>query len=299
MTPLRETIQSPLAGRLFIVSAALLWSTSGAFVKNLPLSPTTMAMYRALLAGIFLLALFVWRRGRPTFHPAMIGMMIAFASMNYVFIASMTFTTAANTIFLQYTAPFWMTLASVFILREQMDRRQFWAMAGTLIGVAVVVIGNRSASTGEQWGLILGLASGVFYAAVAVFLRFLRSHDPLWLTTINNLAAFAGLGIGQLLMISAGRGGWNELAFPADPHQQLLLVLFGVVQMGIPYLLFGIGLRSVSPQEAGILTLVEPLMNPIWTYLSAGEVPSAPTLAGGGILLAALAVRYIPRRDHT
>ena len=294
----QETFRSPLVGRFCIVSAALLWSTSGAFVKNLPLSPATTAMYRALLAGMFLL--FLYREAwPPKFQPAMLGMMIAFALMNYAFIASMTFTTAANTIFLQYTAPFWMTLASVLLLKEQMDRRQFWAMAGSLTGVAVILIGNHATSRGEQWGLALGLASGVFYAAVAVFLRHLRAHDPLWLTTINHLAAFVGLAVGQLLIIGTGRGDLADLVFPSEPSQKALLVMFGVVQMGIPYLLFGIGLRAVSAQEAGILTLVEPLMNPIWTYLMAGEVPSAPTLVGGGILLAALAVRYVPLRRNT
>jgi len=285
-----------LSGRLLIISAALLWSTSGAFVKNLPLSPTTTAMYRALLAGTFLLVLFLVRRGRFSFHPAMIGMVLSFTLMNYVFIASMTYTTAANTIFLQYTAPVWMTLGSALFLRESIDRRQIWALAGSLMGVVIIVVGNGSASNNEQWGIALGLASGLFYAAVAVTLRYLRAHDPLWLTTINNLGAFIGLGTFQGILVCAGLQSWSELAFPADPHQQFLLVIFGIVQMGIPYLLFGAGLRSISPQEAGILTLVEPMMNPICTFMMAGEIPSTATIVGGFILLFAMIIRYVPNR---
>src|SRR5262249_4485995 len=56
------------------------------------------------------------------------------------------------------------------------------------------------------------------------------------------------------------------------------------------------GLRSVSPQEAGTLTLIEPLLNPVWAYLISGEVPSPWTLVGGGFILGALAWRYWPRR---
>lgn len=297
MAPHQKSPASPLTGRLLIITSALLWSTSGAFVKNLSLSPTTTAMYRALLAGAVLLFLFLVRRGRLSFHPAMIAMILSFTLMNYSFIASMTYTTAANTIFLQYTAPVWMTAGSVLFLRETIDRRQFWALAGSLIGVVVILAGNASVSTNEQWGILLGLASGFFFAAVAVSLRILRQHDPLWLTAINNLGAFAGLAACQVILASAGLQDWNELAFPADPNRQFLLVAFGVVQMGIPYLLFGAGLRTVSPQEAGILSLVEPLMNPIWTYLMAGETPTSATIVGGAILLFSLIIRYVPNRS--
>lgn len=297
MATYQEDSGSPIVGRLLILTSALLWSTSGAFVKNLSLSPTTTAMYRALLAGAVLLILFLARRGRFSFHPAMIVMILSFTLMNYSFIASMTYTTAANTIFLQYTAPVWMTMGSVIFLREAIDRRQFWALAGSLLGVAVILAGNASASANEKWGVVLGLASGLFFAAVAVSLRFLRAHDPLWLTAVNNLGAFAGLAVCQVVLAGAGLQAWGDLAFPADPHRQFLLVIFGVVQMGIPYLLFGAGLRTVSPQEAGILTLIEPLMNPIWTYLMAGEEPSTTTIVGGTILLFSLFIRYVPSRS--
>ena len=73
-----------------------------------------------------------------------------------------------------------------------------------------------------------------------------------------------------------------------------VLFLFGAVQMALPYWLVARGLRAVSPQEAGTLTLLEPLLNPIWAYLVAGEEPSSFTLAGGLFVLGALAWRYWP-----
>ena len=87
------------------------------------------------------------------------------------------------------------------------------------------------------------------------------------------------------------------LAPPAPTAAQwALLLFFGAVQMGLPYFLVARGLRSVSPQEAGTITLLEPLLNPLWVYLVVGETPSPWTLAGGALILGALAWRYWPRR---
>ena len=80
--------------------------------------------------------------------------------------------------------------------------------------------------------------------------------------------------------------------------QLALLFLFGSVQMALPYWLVARGLRVVSPQEAGTITLLEPLLNPLWAYLVSpkSEAPKIYTLAGGACILGALAWRYWPRR---
>lgn len=295
MTRSAATWDPKTRGRFCILAAALLWSFSGAFVKSLPLDPYAIATFRSLSAGVFLAAIAFPRGVRPTWNPIMAVMVVAFTLMSYVFVKSMTETTAANAIFLQYTAPVWMTLGSLFLLGEKSDRRQWSVLAGSLAGVAVIVVGNLQAGGSQLVGIALGLLSGVTYATVAVALRYLRQHDPLWLTTLNHLAAgLILLGLGAVL---AGAG--SQITFPVDPGTAVALIAFGIIQMGLPYLLFGIGLRTVSPQEAGILTLTEPVLNPVWTYLAVGEIPSAPTVVGGAILLAMLLLRYFPGAQPT
>jgi drug/metabolite transporter (DMT)-like permease len=104
------------------------------------------------------------------------------------------------------------------------------------------------------------------------------------------------MGIGQAIFAAFSSTGTHAPAPLTDPTKWFVLILFGVAQMGIPYVLFGIGLKTVSPQEAGILTLIEPVLNPLWAYASVGEVPSAPTAIGGGVLLTVLGLRYLPIR---
>lgn len=295
MAPKTAFSQTKVFGRLCLLGAALLWSLSGAFVKSLDMDPHSVATYRSLSAGAFLGVIAVARGVRPSWNPIMAVMVAAFTVMNYVFIKSMTETTAANAIFLQYTAPAWMTLGSLLLLGETSDRRQWLVLSGSLLGIGVLIVGNLHAGASQLVGIGLGLFSGLTYAAVAISLRYLRHHDPLWLTIINHIGA--GLILLTMgLMLEATSGPRGLLDFPREPRAAFGLILFGIVQMGLPYLLFGIGLRTISAQEAGILTLMEPVLNPVWTYLASGEIPSTGTIAGGAILVSMLLLRYFPKR---
>lgn len=278
-------------GRLCVVLAAVLWSLSGAFAKVLtrptplgldapPVSPLAMACYRVLFAGLVLLP--TVRRRDISFRPMMLVMVASFAVMNRLFVYALAEGTAANAILLQYTAPLWMYLASVWLLGEPPDRRSRTALAVGLFGVAVIV--------GGGWGserpsvVAAGLASGVAYAGVVLCLRVLRAASSRWLTLQNHL-------VGGLVLLPLAWSG------PQPTLPQLgVLFLFGALQMGLPYWLVARGLRSVSPQEAGAITLLEPILNPLWAYLVAGETPTPATAAGGAFILGALAWRYWPSR---
>ena len=167
-----------------------------------------------------------------------------------------------------------------------------------MVGIAVLIVGQWNMGGAEQnLGILLGLGSGVSYAGVAVYLRMLRSHDPMWMSALNHLWAALTLLVGALSAVGVGALAPDALWPPPEVSRLVVLVLFGVLQMALPYVLFGMGLRYVSPQEAGILTLTEPLLNPLWTYLRAGERPAASSVAGGGILVAMLLLRYIPARE--
>lgn len=283
---------SPVAqGRLLVLLAAVLWSSSGAFVKTSSLPGISIAMNRCVAAGSLLYMLCIYRGVRLTWDRRMFAMTASFSGMNYFFIASMTYTTAANTIFLQYTAPAWIFIASLLWLREPMATADRNALVGAMIGIGVLIAGEWSPS--QHWGITLGLLSGVTYAGVAITMRLLREHDSLWLASLNHLAAGATLLVWMTGSWLLGGADGSEI-FPRKASDMAVLALFGTCQMAIPYVLFGFGLQRIPAQEAALITLAEPLLNPVWTYLAVGEVPSTPTLVGGAILLGTLAFRYRP-----
>lgn len=280
---------SAAQGRICVVLAAVFWSLSGAFAKVLtrptplgldvpPVPTLSIACYRVLFAGLVLLP--TVRRRDISFRPMMLVMVASFAAMNRLFVYALAEGTAANAVLLQYTAPLWMYLASVWLLGEPPDRRSRLALAVGLLGVGVIVAGG--------WGserpavVAAGLASGVAYAGVVVCLRVLRDASPRWLTLQNHLVS--GLVLLPLVW-AAPQPTWPQLG---------VLFLFGAVQMGLPYWLVARGLRAVSPQEAGAITLLEPLLNPLWAYLVSGETPAPATAVGGAFILGALAWRYLP-----
>lgn len=286
-------------GRLCIVVAALLWSTSSVFTKILtketPLGleqpaieglaiddleiPVQLACYRVLFAGLVLLPLV--RPRDVAIRPLMLFMALAFAVMNALFVTALALGTAANAILLQYTAPMWMYLAGVFLLREPADRRSSVALIIALTGVLVIVL----AGDGDEPRIILiALVSGFAYAWVVTCLRALRQHSSQWLTSWNFLIS----GLVLLPFVLPLR--------PPTAAQFVVLFLYGAAQMALPYWLMARGLRSVGPVEAGMITLIEPLLNPLWAYLVSGEVPAGASYVGGTLILAALVWRYWPRK---
>lgn len=278
----------PVRGRLLLLTAAALWSINGLLVKSptmqaLPLSDRgpMLACYRALVAAICLLPLVRWHRVR--LRPAMLPMVLSFAAMNALFVTALTLTSAAATIFLQYTSAVWAFLFGAMFLGERITRDNLVALAFALAGIACIVAGGWQGA--DLTGMILALGSGVAYGGVVVSLRALHAEDSAWLIVINHLVA----GI-VLLPWVASRGVWPT------GGQWLIIVALGALQMGLPYLLFARGVAYVSAQEASLITLLETALNPLWVWLAWNERPETATLIGGGLILSGLLYRYRPFR---
>ena len=291
--------------RLYVLAAALLWSTGGAFAKTLTENtvfgvnepaikgldvpgfarpfPLQIACYRGLFAGMLLVP--TLRLRFLVVRPSMILMGLLFIIMNVTFLSATALGTAANAILLQNSAPLWVYLAGIFWLGEKPERRSTIAMWLGLAGIGIIVAGGWT--EGELRVIMLGLCSGFAYGGILVCIRHLRDISSPWITVWNNLiSALALLPI---------------VAFmdPPSPAQFAVLFVYGTLQMGLPYYLLAKGLRTVSPQEAGTITLLEPLLNPVWAFLVSPETekPSVFTLIGGAVILATLAWRYWPRKE--
>jgi drug/metabolite transporter, DME family len=305
------------AARLYLILAAVLWSTSSLFIRLLQeetplglhdpkLDPLQLAFWRSVFAGTAMLPLL--RKTDLRLRPAMGWMVLCFGIMTALYLSAIGLGPAANAILLQNTAPVWVYFVGVYCLGDARDPRTLRAILLAAAGALVIVIGNWPRGLGpeeeraQQLILLMATGSGVFYAAVVLFLRKLNAESPAWLTVLNMF------GTGIVVLAFAATGDKPLLAWLAAPSPQQLafIALFGAVQLAAPYFLFARGLKTVSPQEAGVITLLEPLLNPLWAYLIAPgrETPTVWTFAGGAVLLAALVWRYWPprrsaREDHS
>lgn len=277
--------------------AGLLWSMGGLIIKSLPVSAMGITFYRSLFAALCLIPLL---RGKtlPRLTDSLVGIAM-YATLLFTYVASTQGTTAANAIFLQYTAPIYAMAFGPWLFREPADRRDLVTLVLAMIGMALLFFGSFQG--GERIPLLLGAVSGLMFGFFILWQRRLRYAHPIAVTTTNNLGVAFIAGIVLAVQHPA------DLALPAralsdsDALRDLgLLILMGVLQFAVPYVLFGYGLRGVGGVEASLLLLVEPLLNPFWVALGIREVPSASTIVGGVIILGALVLRYVPsNRNQT
>jgi drug/metabolite transporter (DMT)-like permease len=148
-----------------------------------------------------------------------------------------------------------------------------------MVGVGFISVDN--AGEPEMSGVLLALLSGVLFAVYMVNLQRLKEFSATYLTWLNNLVC-------ALLLLP-----FVEARLALSTDQLLIVAIMGAVQLGLPYFLFSRGLRSIPLQEAALIALVEPVLNPVWVALIIGEIPSFATVLGGAMILAALAVRYL------
>ena len=264
-------------GGILIFLAALLWSLAGVFIKLLEIHPLTIVFYRSLFASLVFVPFLKFSQFH--FNTAIIISVISYTAAITAFVSANKLTTAANAIVLQYTAPVLVYLFSRLVLGEKISTRNAFALTVSMVGVGFISFDNVGEP--EMSGVLLALSSGVLFAIYMVNLQQIKKFSAIYLTWLNNL-------ICALLILPFVKA---PLALSTD--QLLIVAIMGAVQLGLPYFLFSRGLQTIPLQEAALIALIEPVLNPVWVALIVGEIPSFATLTGGALILTALAVRYL------
>lgn len=264
-------------GTLFVFAAAMLWSTGGIGIKAVAEPPLKITFYRCLFAAIVLLAVLgkrVWRR-TWTSTPVFIAAIVSYACCLSAFVAATKWTTAANAIFLQYAGAVWVLLLSPIVLREPMRLRDAIAIAAALGGMALFFVGHFD--TRGIAGNAMAVLSSIFFAGLILCLR------------RENRAAQSAVTWGNVLCVAATFPFIAPAPGIATRSSLLGLVFLGVVQVALAYIFFVRGLAEVTATQASLTGMIEPVANPLWVFLFLGERPSAFAIAGGAVVLAAIA----------
>jgi drug/metabolite transporter (DMT)-like permease len=259
---------------LLLVASAVLWSLGGMLIKSIEWPSLAKAGGRSAIACVILLC---WmRRPRFTWTATQLGAALAYAGTVSLFVVANDHTTAANAIFLQYTAPIYVALFGAWLLGEPARRIDWICIVVALAGIALFFRDDFSRE--GLIGIIAALASGVSFALMVMLLRKEREGSPESAILLGNiLTAAIGLpfAIGQPLS-ATGAGS---------------LALLGVVQLGIPYIFYSLAIRQATALEAILIPMLEPILNPLWVALARGERPGPWSLAGGGLVLGAVVLR--------
>jgi drug/metabolite transporter (DMT)-like permease len=276
--------------RLAVLGAAVLFSTGGAAIKGTTLTAFQVAGFRSAVAALAMVVLLP--EARRGYGRDLLPSAIAYAATLVSFVAATKLTTSAAAIFLQSTAPIWVLLLSPLLLGERVRARDLPYVLVVALGLLLVFVGSRDpAATAPQPGLgnIVALGSGVTYAVLIVTMRGLARGDvsadrSVPATVLGNALAFAAC-----LPFSLPVAG-------ATVRDAVSIGYLGLVQIGLAYWLFTRGLRGLRALEVSLLVLIEPVLNPLWTWLLHDERPSPLALLGGGVMLGALAAWTLSQR---
>jgi len=270
-------------GRLAILLAAVAWSTAGLGQRSLDATAVTQVAGRAFFAALALFALVLAMERRGTLRAFLgmgrsgLAMTVFLAISSGAFLLALNHTSVANVLFMQAAAPMMAALLGWVLISEPVDGRTWAALLLAGAGVAVMAAGSLDAGIGAVGLPLLMTAS---FAMVIVIARHRRDVSMMPATCASQVlvvvvcAPFVTLG-------SVGGGDWAILA------------ALGVGQMGLGLAFLTIGARLIPPAQVAIISLLEVVLGPLWVWLAYDERPSAATLAGGAIVVAAVVVQAV------
>ena len=264
-------------GTLYVVIAALLWSSGGLGIKGVEESALKVTFYRSLFAAIALMLFLprdAWAKRTWTSKRSFAIAILCYAACLTSFVIATKWTTSANAIFLQYAGAVWVMLLSPFIVHEPIRGRDVTAIVAALAGMALFFVGKFD--TRGMNGNIMALVSSIFFAGLILSLRRDQRASRAAVTWGNVLCA-----LGVLPFIA------SDLSLSA--RSLVVLVLMGVMQIALAYWFFTKGLALITATQASLTGMIEPIANPVWVLLFIGERPSAFAVAGAIVVLAAIA----------
>jgi len=275
-----------------LAGAALLFSTGGAAIKAAAFTSWQVACFRSAVAAVFLLA--ALPEARRGWRWKMTPVVASYAATLVLFVLSTRLTTAANAIFLQDTAPLYVLLISPWLLHERVRRADLVYMLAMGAGMSLFFIGaEHAAATAPNPGLgnRIALASGITWALTLTGLRWLGRDS-------SDNSAMATVAAGNVIGALAALPMAVPLSSITTASLGVILYL-GIIQIGVAYVLVTRAIRHVPAFEATTILLLEPALNPIWTWLVHGEKPAQWSLAGGAVILLATLVHTSRISVHT
>lgn len=264
-------------GILAVFITAILWSSGGLFIKLISLNSMQLSFFRCLIAAVIFAVLFRKKILKVNI-PALFNS-LAYAAVLILFVIATKTTTAANAIFLQSTAPIYVLIFEPVLTKTKWERINIITIAVCFVGMILFFMGDLT--PGDIEGNIAALLAGI---AFATFFLGMKKNDPKY----GESSIFYGNIIVALFCIPFITD-MNSISL-----QDFAMVSFlGVFQIAFAYALFSYGLKRIIAVEASIISMFEPVLNPIWVFIGYGEVPSFYAIIGGIIIITAITVRTL------
>lgn len=272
-----------IKGIFAVFLTALLWSSGGLFIKLITLSPMQISFFRCLIAALVFLIIFKSKVLR--LNPLALLNSIAYAVVLILFVYATKTTTAANAIFLQSTAPIYVLIFEPLLTKSKYEKINIITISVCFIGMLLFFVGDLS--PGDLNGNIAALVAGLAFAAF--FLGMKKNEGK-----FGEASIFYGNIIVSLFCLPF------IFELQSISSADLAMVSFlGIFQIAIPYALFSYGIQKIKAVEASIISMFEPILNPLWVFLGYGEIPKINAIFGGVIIITAIAIKtFISAKNY-
>lgn len=276
-----------------VLIAVFLWSTGGLFIKLTSLDAYQVTFFRSLFAAVTVLIL--TRKHGLKINAFGVFTSIIYALLLFLFVWATKKTTAANAIFLQYTAPIYILVLAPFVIGEKFHVRDLITVVIVLAGMSLFFVGQLRLE--DYQGNIAALGSGVLLGLYIMLLK-----HPQVVGTPQLVAGANYKSINPAIAVIYGNFLLAAVTIPSGISALPIMTsidwfavtFLGIVQIGISYILFIKGVRAgTRPLDASLIGFIEPLLNPVWVFIFVGERPSQWALVGGAIIITAIAVHSI------
>ena len=252
-----------------LIIAALMWSLGGLFIKLVDLNPMAITGIRSLGAAVVLLIYI--KKPKLYWNRYFFSGVLAYSMMVILYVISMRLTTAANAIFLEFTAPIYVVAFGYFLLNERINRFDIFAMVIIFLGMGLFFMDELSFY--GFWGNILALFAGVCLALVTVLIR--KERESAF------EIVFFGNALTTIICLPFIIEGFSS----TTQVDWFIIFGLGIFQLGIPYLLYTTALKYVSALDAILVGMLEPVFNPIWVYIFVGEAMGEWAFIGAALVI--------------
>lgn len=270
--------------RFSMILSMTIFGTLGLFVRNIPVSSGELALYRAILAALLIAVFLIATRQRIPFSRIkkeipLLLLSGAAMGINWILLfEAYKYTTVSLATLSYYFAPVIVTVLCPILFHEKLTGKQIICFVMSTLGLVLITgIGNVGSKT-DLIGILFGLGAAVFYAAVILANKFLKTVDGIHRTFLQFLSAVLILIPYVLTTSGVTLGSLNGIGW-------INLLIVGLIHTGVTYCLYFSSLKELPGQKAAILSYIDPLVAVLISVTLLGETMTVWQAAGGLLIL--------------
>jgi len=284
---LEGNIKRQRIAALQMLLCAALWSIAGIFIKLIDGNSMVIAGFRSLVAASVFIVYIKAKKLKIILNKSVIISAISLCTTFFAFVGANKLTTAANAIVLQFTAPVFIIIISFFLFKEKFSSSDIITVIVTLGGISLFFLDKLDG--GQFLGNIIALFSGFTMAVMFIAVKKNTESERM-----------SGMLFGHLMTAIIGIPFFFFTENTVNAISVSCILILGIVQLGIPYLLLALASEHCPPLTLSLLSALEPLLNPVWVAIFYHEIPGIFSLIGAVIVIVTITLwSVLPKASKT